>query len=168
MPLFFLSPLRFLAKALTAEESPKQLAAGFGLGLVLGLVPKSNLAAQVLALLFFSTRANVGAMLLSAFLFSWLALATDHLAHPIGLALLNADALAPLWTFLYDLPVVPWTRFNNSVVLGSLVLGAALAYPAYRLSEPRFAKYQPKIAEKLKKYRAVQLLLGAEMTERFR
>ena len=42
-----------------------------------------------------------------------------------------SEALKPLWTCLYSLPVVPWTKFNNTVVLGNLVLGLLLYAPVY-------------------------------------
>jgi hypothetical protein len=62
--------------------------------------------------------------------------------------------------------LVPWTHFNNSVVLGSLLLGIALLYPVYRLSEPRFEKYAPKLEQRLKKFKVVKLLWGTEWAGR--
>ena len=61
-----LRPLRLVAKALVAENSPRQLALGFALGMMVGLVPKGNLIALGLTLVLFGTRVNVGAGLVAA------------------------------------------------------------------------------------------------------
>jgi len=129
-----MNPLRLLKdllQALHGGSDPRHLAAGFALGAALGLVPKGNLLAAVFFLLFFAMRVDKGMALLSAGLFTGLGFAWDGLAHKLGWALLNASALKSLWTALYDLPIVPLTCFNNTVVLGNLVLGLILYAPLY-------------------------------------
>jgi uncharacterized protein (TIGR03546 family) len=125
------SPLRSLVLALHGGKEPKHLAAGFALGAALGLVPKGNLFGVIFFLLFFFVNVEKGMALFSAFLFTLIGYAFDGPAHAVGRALLTADALRPLWTSLYDLPIVPLTRFNNTVVLGNLVIGLALYFPLY-------------------------------------
>ena len=57
--MFLLGPLRYLAKALVLESTPRQMAWGFALGMAVGLVPKGNLIAitlmTVLCALMFKT-----------------------------------------------------------------------------------------------------------------
>ena len=144
------------------------LAHGFALGALVGLVPKGNLTAVVLMVILCGARVNLGAGMLAAFAFSWIGLLLDPLSHRAGVFLLEWQPLVPAWTWLYNLPVVPWTQFNNTVVLGSLVLGLAAYYPLVRLSEPLFARYKPRVEERLRRYRVVQVLLGAEWTARLR
>ena len=155
-------PFRFVAKALLAQDTPRQLALGLAMGMVLGLVPKGNLTAVVLGLIVFGSRVNLGMASVSALVFSLLAMGFEPLTGMIGEKLLMGDALQGTWTYLYNLPVVPWTAFNNTVVLGSLVLGLCLFYPVYRVSLFAFEKYQPWIKAKLERYRVTKLLLGAE------
>lgn len=157
-----LRPLRFFARALADQATPRQLALGFALGMVAGLVPKGNLIAVVLMLIICGSRVNLGTAMLGAFLFSWVGVLTDPVSHELGLWLLTRESLTGFWTWLYNLPVVPWTKFNNSVVLGSFLWGWALFYPVYRLSKPRFAAWQPKLAERFRKFKFAQILLGAE------
>ena len=129
-----MNPLRLLKdllQALHGGSAPRHLAAGFALGAALGLVPKGNLLAAVFFLLLFAMRVDKGLALLSAGLFTGLGYAWDGLAHKLGWALLKAGALKGLWTTLYDMPIVPLTRFNNTVVLGNLVLGLLLYLPLY-------------------------------------
>ena len=161
--MFWLTPVRFLVEALTAESSSRQIALGFAMGLVIGLVPKGNLLAIALLTVLYCLRVNLAAGLAGALLFSWMGVLTDPLTHRIGLWLLSAEPLVPMWTALYDLPVAPWTAFNNTVVLGSLVLGLALFYPVYRLSEPLAARLTPPLRQRLQQFRLVRLLWGLEL-----
>ena len=158
----FLRPMRFFARAIVAQDSPRQLALGFALGMLVGLVPKGNLLAASLMIVVAGSKVNLGTAMLSAFLFSWVGMLADPVSHEVGLLLLSNESLAGFWTWLYNLPVVPWTRFNNTVVLGSLLLALVLFYPVYRLSEPRFAAWQPRLAERFRKYRLTKVLFGAE------
>ncbi len=164
--MFALRPLRFLAAALSAQHSSRQLALGFALGMLVGLVPKGNLTAFLLLTILCSTRVNLAAGMLSAFLFSWVGLLTDPLTHRLGNSLLTAPTLQTFWTSLYSLPVVPWTAFNNTVVLGSLLLGIALWYPVYRFSEPAFAKIVPILQDRLRRYWVARALFAAEWAGR--
>jgi uncharacterized protein (TIGR03546 family) len=157
-----LMPIRMFARPLTAESSPRQLALGFAIGVAIGFVPKGNLTAVILMLILCATRVNLAAGFLGALIFSWVGSFADPVTHQMGLFLLQAELLVPLWTFLYDLPVMPWTSFNNTIVLGSLILGLALVWPAYRFSIPACERYVPPLTENLKSYKVVQLIWGAD------
>jgi uncharacterized protein (TIGR03546 family) len=129
-----MNPLRVLKDfllALHGGTEPRHLAAGFALGAALGLVPKGNLFGAAFFLLFFLFNADKGMAFLSAAGFTVVGYAFDSVAHRIGWVLLKADALHGLWTELYGLPVVPLSRFNNTVVLGNVVLGVLLYFPLY-------------------------------------
>ena len=46
----------------------------------------------------------------------------DPVFHSVGYVLLrDLDVLSGFWTFLFNLPIFPLTRFNNTVVLGCFV-----------------------------------------------
>ncbi|MBI2386754.1 MAG: TIGR03546 family protein [Elusimicrobia bacterium] len=158
-----MNPLRLLkdlVAALHGGADPRHLAAGFALGAAIGLIPKGNLFAVVFLLLFFALRLNKGLALMSAFFFTPVGYAVDGLAHEIGLALLKAPALAGLWTALYDLPIVPLTRFNNTVVLGNLVLGLALFAPLHFFFLRFVTWYEANLAAEVERLKAVQWLKG--------
>ena len=94
-----------------------------------------GLIAVALSVLLFSLRVNLGTGLTTIFVVSCFAPRLDPLTHGIGYRLMNVPAIYDRLAAWYQLPVVPWTSLNNSVVLGSLVLGAALFYPVFHLSE---------------------------------
>lgn len=161
-----LGPIRSVVKALLSESSPRQLALGFAMGMVIGLVPKGNLIAVALMMILGASRVNVGVGMFSAFMFSWAGSMTDRWTHEIGLWLLELPQLQSFWTEAYNTPVVPWTDFNNTVVLGSLVLGLGLFVPVYFLSRPVFEKYTETVVARMKKYRATKLLWATEVSDR--
>ncbi|HBL17131.1 MAG: hypothetical protein A2X36_04510 [Elusimicrobia bacterium GWA2_69_24] len=164
MSLDLLKPLRFLAKGLAGMDSASQLAAGFALGMAVGLIPKSSLFSHLGLILLCLVQVNLAAAYGAVALFAVLSPLFDPASHAIGsLLLIRTQALQPLWSSLYNLPIVPWTEFNNTVVLGSLLLGAALAYPVYRLSIPFFERYRETFGARLRKFKLVKLLLGAEV-----
>ena len=108
--MFLLRPFRLFAKALLVDATPRQLALGLALGMLVGLVPKGNLLAMGLMVLLCSLRVNLSIGLLAAFVFSWADLILDPLTHAIGSSLLKNNSLRPLWTQMYDTAVLPWTK----------------------------------------------------------
>ena len=124
-----IKPLRLFTELFTEAASSPELAYGFALGMLVGLVPKDNLLALILATMVLLFRVNLGTATLGAFLFSWLGMWLDPLSNEIGRGLLTWKLLEPMWTFLYGVSWVSWTRFNNTVVLGSLLLGVSLFFP---------------------------------------
>lgn len=163
-----LRPLRFLMQAFTAVDSPRQLALGVALGMVVGLVPKGNLTAMVLMFLLFVTRVNLTTGLAAAFLFSWAGTLLDPITHRIGLALLTLEALQGAWTRLFDLPLLAWSGLNNTVVLGSLTVGIVAFYPVYRITLPVIAYYRPRFVNHIQKYRLAHVLRGSELASSWR
>jgi uncharacterized protein (TIGR03546 family) len=161
--MIFLRPLRFLAQALILETTPRQLAWGFALGMLIGLIPKGNLIAVALMTLFCALRINVAAGTAAISLFTWCGIYLDPISHRLGNFLLTQPELQSVWTTLFNKNLVPWTEFNNTVVLGSTLIGLALLLPAYGITRPLFCWFAVRWAERLKKFRVVQVLKGGEL-----
>jgi len=164
--LFILRPIRLGLKALLNEATPGQLALGFAMGVLIGLVPKGNLIALTLGVILAASRANLGVAAATILSCSFLSPYMDPVSDKVGWWILSHPSLHEMWTKLYNKPVVPWTDFNNSIVLGNLVIGILLLYPTYQISKPIFAKYSQKVAAWAKKLWIVRLLLGAEIADR--
>jgi len=79
----------------------------------------------------------------------------------VGAGLLGAPALRGLWTALYNMPVVPFTNFNNTVVLGSFVVWLVSVVPLYFLMRWAVAKYRATLLERLKKMRFFQAVTAS-------
>jgi len=164
--LWLFRPLKFLSRALRDLNSPRRIAAGVALGMVVGLVPKDNLTAALLGMLLLTLRVNLAAGTLSALLFIWIGALWEPVLDRIGYALLISPTLEPYWSRLYQLPLMPWTGLNNTIVLGGLVMGAALFYPAYHITSRCLSalsdKYGERIQQRLQKYRIYQICTGAD------
>ncbi|MEK6234609.1 MAG: TIGR03546 family protein [Planctomycetales bacterium] len=150
---YFRESLAEYLQVLVSEDSSRGLAAGLALGIALGLVPTMNLIALALAVVVFSTRANITVAMGSAFLVSWLGTWIDPHSHQLGHFLLTLEPLRPMWTEIYHWPLAPWSGFNNTVVLGNLLIGLAAAYPIYRVSEPIIRRLLPSLSKRLKQSR---------------
>lgn len=140
--------LRRIARLLLAGNSPGQLAAGFTLGMIIGVMPKSNLIALSLCVLLFALRCNKGLGLAAAIAFSFISQWTDPLAHKFGLAALGIDSLQATYASAFNMPLGPWLGFNNTVVAGSLLLGLYFAYPVYWFSRVFFSAVQSTFGRK--------------------
>lgn len=125
-------------KALAGRDCPHQMAWGVAFGLLLGLIPHGNLVAIGLIVLVICLNLNHAVAAVTGVAVSFFAARLDPYTHQIGqYVLLNpdwSDHLAIAW----QLPLAPWTDLNNTVVLGSLVLGLAFLLPAYAVSYPAF------------------------------
>jgi uncharacterized protein (TIGR03546 family) len=161
-----LRPLRLLLQAFVMESTPRQMSLGLAFGVLVGLVPKGNLLAIVLGTLLASTRVNLAIATLAIVLCSFAALACDSLFDQIGGYILAKPSLQNMWTELANMPFMPWTDFNNTIVMGSFATGLVLLWPVHRLSRPFFEKYAEKIAERARRWRWAKLILGAEWANR--
>jgi uncharacterized protein (TIGR03546 family) len=146
---------RRVLQALLVSDSPNQLAAGFTLGVVIGLLPKGNLIAVSLCVLLFSLRVNKGLALVAAVLFSTLAPLADSFSHKLGLALLSLNALQPTYALALSVPLGPWLQFHNTVVAGSLAIGLYIAYPVYWFSNVLCTWLRPFASAWIKQHHAL-------------
>jgi uncharacterized protein (TIGR03546 family) len=158
-----LRPLRLVAQALTANDSPRQAGWGFALGMIVGLLPKGTLVAILLAMLWCALRVNKAAGLLAIGVFSYVGWALDDFAHKLGALALTWDPARETFTSLYDMPLGPWLGFNNTVVMGQLLIGLYLFYPTYRLAYVAGERLQPRVTQYLMRYKVIRWLRGAEL-----
>lgn len=113
-------------KLLNSDTGTNQLAIGLSLGLVLGFAPFLSIQTFIILFIAFIFRVQLGAAFLSAFFFKFVAYAFDQPAHILGKALLDNEGLHPLFVSMYNMPLVPMTRFNNSIVMGSMLISILL------------------------------------------
>jgi uncharacterized protein (TIGR03546 family) len=137
-------------KLLNSDKGENQIAAGLACGLVLGFAPSFSLQTLAVIVILFFFRIQIGAAFLGMFFFSIVAWVFDPLFHTIGMSVLELSSLKGLYTAMYNLPIVPFTKFNNTVVMGSLVLSFFLAPFIYIFSKVLIVKYRQAVFEKFK------------------
>lgn len=161
-----LRPLRLLLKALTTESTPRQMSLGLAFGVLVGLVPKGNLLAVGLATLLAATRVNLAVAAAATVAVSFASIFADRWLDQLGYAVLTLPELQSLWTSLADMPFVPWTDFNNTIVMGSCVSGLVLFWPVHRMSRPVFERFSKSLGERARRWWLARVLLGAEWADR--
>lgn len=153
-----------LIKVMHSDTDPRQISLGFSLGMILGFTPLSSPhnIFVLLAILFF--RVNISAAILSFGVFGLLAFLLDPLFNLIGLFVLTqADILQGLWTSLYNAPLFPYTRFNNSVVMGSLVFSLMAFFPIYWGGKIMVVKYRETFMERFNQWKITQLFRASSL-----
>jgi uncharacterized protein (TIGR03546 family) len=151
--------LKAIAKlilALNGNVKKSQLAAGFAWGLLLGLVPAGNAFWIVLFLASFFFRHNHSSKLFTLVVLKLLAPVTAPALDALGWAALHIDALQPLFTAMYNMPFVPFTRFNNTLVAGGLIGGIILWLPVFLIFFALIGLYRKTLAVKIRESKLVQ------------
>ena len=145
-----IKPIAKLIIALNGNLRKGQIAAGFSWGLLLGLVPAGNAFWIVLFVVsFFFKHHHASKVLVIAIL----KLASGILAPLLdtaGWEILHIEALQPVFTQLYNMPFVPFTKFNNTLVAGGLVSGLVLWLPVFVLVSCLVPVYRSKVLPKMR------------------
>lgn len=161
--MFFLQFITKFIKVMRAGASPAQVAGGFALGSLIGLMPFLTLQSAIIFCIIFLLNVNLSAATFAIFIASFGAFLLDPLFHRLGFYLLTGiGSLQALWTKLYNLPVAPLTRFNNTVVLGSFIGGLALFLPVYFGMKKLVVAYREGLEAKIKKWKIVQVITGSK------
>jgi len=161
--MLILKFLQQLLRALNSDGTPGQVGMGMAIGLAFGLTPLGSLHnLAILAVAMLTTVSFPGVMLGWA-IATPLGFALDPVFDRVGLALLTKDALAPLFTWIVNTPVIALSRLNNSIVLGSLVSWFVLLVPSYFLFRFLVARYREHIFAHVQKWRIVQIIKTSKL-----
>ncbi len=147
---FILKQIFAFLKLLNSDTGTNQIASGIACGLILGFAPAFSLQTLLVILLLLFFRIQIGAATVFAFFFSLIAWALDPVAHAIGTVVLEMPALQGLFTEMYNMPIVPFTRFNNSIVMGSAVMSIALFPVVFFVSRIMVEKYRATVVARFK------------------
>jgi uncharacterized protein (TIGR03546 family) len=154
--------IQSLIKTLHSAGTPGQVAAGMALGSALGLTPLMNLHNLVIFSLLVLLNVSFGGGMLGWMLFVPIGFLFDPLFDSLGLQLLTAAGLRPWWTDWTNTPILPFTNFNNTVVLGSFVAWLVLAVPIFFAARYGVAKYRATVGERVRQSRFYKALTASQ------
>jgi uncharacterized protein (TIGR03546 family) len=145
-----IKPIANLIVALNGNVKGSHIAAGFAWGLLLGLVPVGPIWVILFLLSFLFFKHNHAAKTLGLIIFKIFGRLTAVPLDLLGWELLHIEALRPVFTILYNMPLAPFTRFYNTLVAGGLAAGLALWIPAFLLGRLVVFGYRNTLAPKIR------------------
>lgn len=147
-----------LVRIISSETEPGQISLGFAFAMIAGLTPLVSLHNLLVLFLILVLRVNLSAFLFGLAFFSGVAYLLDPLFHRIGLAVLTAGSLEGFWTALYNSTLWRLERFNNSIVMGSLIVSVLLFVPLYFISNQLILKYREHFLAWVQKTKLIHVL----------
>jgi uncharacterized protein (TIGR03546 family) len=143
MILWTIKQVSNVRQAIAGRKYPHQLAWAVAFGVLLGVVPHGNLLAIAILLVVLSLKLNHAMAGLTAVLVTFGATQLDPYSHEVGNFVLTHPQLSEATTTLWELPLVPWTDLNNTVVMGSFLLGLGALLPIFVITYPIFRLMAP-------------------------
>ena len=161
--------LKAIAKLLGAISSntrPGAIAHAVSCGVLLGFMPKDNLLWYILFIFILFMNIQRGAYALSILLGAALTVFLDPLFDSVGYSILTIESMKPYYASLLDIPFVAFTKFNNTVVMGSFVCGVAAYIPLYVLARLFVWAWRKYLAEKVRKLKIAAVLKNIPLVEK--
>jgi uncharacterized protein (TIGR03546 family) len=166
--LGLLKLIQSIIKTLHSAGTPGQVALGMSLGSALGLTPLMNLHNLIIFSLLVLLNVSFGGGMLGWMLFVPVGFLLDPVFHAIGLELLQSPSLRPMWTTFTNTPILPYTNFNNTVVLGSVVGWMVLTVPIFFAARYGIAKYRATIGERVRQSRLYKAVTASQVYNIYR
>src|SRR5688500_2512870 len=161
--------LRSLFKTLHSDGSPSQLALGIALGAALGLTPIANAHNLIVVLLLAVLNVSFAAGMLAWAVFVPIGFMFDPIFDRVGrLLLVDTPALRSLWTTWDNVPGLALTNFNNTIVLGSVVVWLLLFVPLYFTARYGVVRYRATICDRIVKSKYFKLLQASQVYNVYR
>jgi uncharacterized protein (TIGR03546 family) len=160
--------IQSIIKTLHSAGTPGQVALGMSLGSALGLTPLMNLHNLIIFSLLVLLNVSFGGGMLGWMLFVPVGFLLDPVFHAIGLSLLESPGLRPMWTTFTNTPILPYTNFNNTVVLGSVVGWIVLTVPIFFAARYGIAKYRATIGERVRQSRFYKAITASQVYNIYR
>ena len=143
-------------KTLNSNRNPSEIANAFCVGIVLGFMPQDNLLWYLVFIFFLFVRINKPLYLIIAALASQFAYLLDPLFDYVGYNLLTYEKFSTFFATILEIPFVGFTKFNNTIVAGSLCVSLAIYIPLFILVRLFVLLWRKKLSLKLADSAAVK------------
>ena len=167
--MFWFNIIKSFINIFREGQTPRQVAGGFALGTLIGFSPMLTLQGMLVWLLILIFDVNFSAALLAMALCKLVAYMLDPLFHALGFFILvKIGFLQGLWTTMYNAPIAPLTRFNNTVVMGSFAFAAICFYPAFLGIKRATIAYRTHIHSRIEKLHIYKVLDRSKLVNYYR
>ena len=157
-----LTILAKILKTLNSETEPIQISLALSFAMIAGLTPLWSLHNILVLLLVLILRVNLSTFILGWLGFSGIAYVLDPLFHVLGLHILTNGTLQGVWTALYNSTLGRLSNFNNSILMGSLIISLGLFIPLILISNFIIKNYREHILTWVMKSRIVHALKASK------
>jgi uncharacterized protein (TIGR03545 family)/uncharacterized protein (TIGR03546 family) len=149
-------------KELNSASNKKMISLAIVLGLISGFLPTFTFLNYIILFFVFIFRIPLGLYFASFAVFKLFSYLFDPLFNKIGYAILTFKPLEGFFTFLYNLPILRWSGFNNTLVMGSLVAGIVVGVVVFIVLNRFIDTYRQKVFPKLKKIKFFSWIVPKE------
>ncbi len=151
-----------ILKIVNSETEPLQISLALCFAMVAGLTPLWSLHNILVLMLVLLLRVNLATFILAWIGFSGIAYLLDPVFHSFGYKVLTSASLQSLWTSFYNSTLWRLTNFNNSVLMGSLLISVVLFIPVFLISNLIIKKYREHILAWVMKSRIMQAMKASK------
>ena len=158
--------LRMIAKflkILNSETDPSQISLAVCFSLITGFTPLMSPHNLFVLLLVLLLRLNLSTFILGTIVFSGVAYLLDPLFSWIGLSVLTMTPLEGVWTTLYNSTLWRFIRFNNSIVMGSLLFSLFLFVPTFFVANMAVRRYREHVLKWVQETKIMQALTASKI-----
>ena len=135
-------------KYLNSNESVTNLATSMTFAIGGCLVPFNSLFHPLLVVVLILLRGNVFIFIFSVGIFKYFISLTYPILHVIGENILTKPSLNPIFTDLYQLPMVNFLNWNNTVSMGGYLLFLVGLIPMFYIFKKLISLYRTYFATK--------------------
>lgn len=150
-------------KVLNSDDNPWSIAVAIGLGMIVGLTPFWTLHNLLILVIAFLFRTHLASFWLSVIVFGMLAIGFAPLMSDLGNRLLGDPDLQSMWTAMYQQDFWRMTQFNNSLLLGSLLISFISLVPVTLVGYWLVVRYRKNIMQRLQNVKMVQWLKATKV-----
>ena len=154
-----------IIKLLHSENGASQIAAGLTIGFFMGLSPLFTLQGAIFIFLLLLLRVQIGAAIAMSAVTKLTAILLTPFLSSIGQYFLTNESFNGFYTTLYNLPLVPFSKFNHSVVMGGLVLSIVLGPVLYLIFYRLILSYQEQAVQRLKKTKFFKAIKASSLVQ---
>ncbi len=149
-------------KELNSTANKNMISLAFVLGLISGFLPTFTVINYFIYLFILIFRIPIGLYSASFVFFTMFSYVLDPLFNKIGYFILTNSFLKSFWTFLYNMPLMRWSGYNNTLVMGSLISGILVGIVFYIFLSKYIAKYRQTVFPKIKKIKYLSWIVPSE------
>ena len=146
-------------KALNSNAAAGQVALGMAFGMALGFIPVSALHWWVILILMYITNSNLAAGAVFTAVFKIAGAALGAVFDSTGYAVLSSPGLENFFTGLYNMPLVPFTRYYNTVVMSTTIISLILFVPAFFIFRAAVKSYRTGVRDKMAETKAFKTFM---------